>query len=73
MHAVNRRGVTARERTKIHGMYVPALNAVPTVDGKPKPFTLYKAREARECLAHKQVYFGGDSYMEQFYIGLVGE
>lgn len=44
---------------------------VPTVDGKPKPFTLYKAREARECLAHKQVYFGGDSYMEQFYIGLV--
>ena len=54
-------------------MYVPALNAVPTVDGKPKPFTLYKAREARECLAHKQVYFGGDSYMEQFYIGLVGE
>lgn len=53
-------------------LVVAAFAAVPIVDGKPKPLQFFGAQEARQCLAGKKVYFGGDSYMEQFFIGLVG-
>ena len=43
---------------------------VPTVDGKRKPMKMFTSLEARQCLAGKKVFFAGDSYQEQFFIGL---
>lgn len=34
---------------------------------------LFSAEEARQCLSGRNVYFGGDSYAEQFFVGMAGE